>query len=133
MARVDARAYGPVMVGMNPLPRTLTEAVNYFALPENCLSYLAARRWPNGITCPTCGSAGVSFDRTRMDWICKSKHPRRKLSFRHALAVEWRDVDRPRHWNRLGYEADLIIARLVLQARIDDHRLDSLKRCLRFT
>jgi hypothetical protein len=43
MVRVDARPYSPVMAEMNPLPRTLTEAVNYFAFPENCLSYLVAR------------------------------------------------------------------------------------------
>ena len=69
-------------------PRTLTDAVKYFAVPENCLSYLVARRWPNGVTCPTCGSAGVYFDKTRMGWICKSKHPKRKFSLKTGTIFE---------------------------------------------
>jgi transposase-like protein len=70
-------------------PRTLTEAVKHFAVPENCLSYLVARRWPNGVvTCPTCGSDGVYFDKTRMGWICKTKHPKRKFSLKTGTIFE---------------------------------------------
>ena len=29
-------------------PRTLLEAVKFFSVPQNCLEYLVARRWPNG-------------------------------------------------------------------------------------
>ena len=36
-------------------PRTLLEAVKFFANRDNCREYLVARRWPNGVTCPTCG------------------------------------------------------------------------------
>jgi len=32
------------MDSRNPLPRTLIEAVKYFAKPDNCLSYMVARR-----------------------------------------------------------------------------------------
>src|SRR5580704_10295893 len=77
-----------LMDEMNPLPRTLTEAVRYFAVPENCLSYLVARRWPNGVTCPTCGSDGVYFDKSRMGWICKTKHPMRKFSLKTGTIFE---------------------------------------------
>jgi transposase-like protein len=69
-------------------PRTLTDAVKYFAHPENCLSYLVARRWSNGVTCPTCGSKGVYFDKTRQGWICKSKHPKRKFSLKTGTIFE---------------------------------------------
>jgi transposase-like protein len=70
-------------------PRTLTEAVKYFAIPENCLSYLVARRWPDGVvTCPSCGSDGVYFDKSRMGWICKSKHPKRKFSLKTGTIFE---------------------------------------------
>ena len=41
------------MATRDPLPRTLIEAIRYFADPANCLSYLVSRRWPNGVTCPT--------------------------------------------------------------------------------
>jgi transposase-like protein len=70
------------------MPRTLLEAVKYFAVPENCLSYLVARRWPNGVTCPTCGSHGVYFDKSRMGWICKTKHPKRKFSLKTGTIFE---------------------------------------------
>src|SRR5438132_11016893 len=70
------------------MPKTLTDAVKYFARPENCLSYLVARRWPNGVTCPTCGSDGVYFDKTRQGWICKSKHPKRKFSLKTGTIFE---------------------------------------------
>ncbi len=69
-------------------PRTLLEAVTYFSDPANCLSYLVARRWPKGVTCPTCGSAGVYFDKTRQGWICKSKHPKRKFSLKTGTIFE---------------------------------------------
>ena len=41
---------------MNKEPKTLQEAIVYFSDRDNCRDYLVARRWPNGVTCPTCGS-----------------------------------------------------------------------------
>lgn len=70
------------------LPKTLLQAVKYFAVPENCLSYLVATRWPDGVTCPTCGSKGVYFDKSRMGWICKSSHPKRKFSLKTGTIFE---------------------------------------------
>jgi transposase-like protein len=69
-------------------PRTLLEAVKHFAEPGNCLEYLVARRWPNGVTCPTCGSDDVYFDKSRMGWICKTKHPKRKFSLKTGTIFE---------------------------------------------
>jgi transposase-like protein len=69
-------------------PRTLIEAVKFFADPNNCLEYLVARRWPNGVTCPTCGSDGIYFDKSRMGWICKTKHPMRKFSLKTGTIFE---------------------------------------------
>lgn len=70
------------------LPKTLLQAVKYFAVPENCLSYLVARRWPKGVTCPTCGSQGVYFDKSRQGWICKTQHPKRKFSLKTGTIFE---------------------------------------------
>ena len=69
-------------------PRTLLEAVKFFSVPQNCLEYLVARRWPNGVTCPSCGSEGVYFDKSRMGWICKTKHPLRKFSLKTGTIFE---------------------------------------------
>jgi len=35
-------------------PKSLIEAVVYFDNPDNALTYLARKRWPNGVTCPYC-------------------------------------------------------------------------------
>ena len=40
---------------------TLQEAIAYFSDPVNCREYVVARRWPNGVVCPTCGSNKVKF------------------------------------------------------------------------
>ncbi len=71
-----------------PLPRTLLEAVKYFADPEHCLSYLVSRRWPEGVTCPVCNSPRVHFDKTRMGWRCAAKHPGRKFTLKTGTIFE---------------------------------------------
>jgi hypothetical protein len=70
------------------LPKTLVEAVKYFANPDNCLSYLVASRWPDGVSCPVCGSKKVHFDRTRMGWRCTNRHPNRKFTLKTGTIFE---------------------------------------------
>lgn len=42
------------------LPRTLQEAITYFANAENCHNFMVQLRWPDGeIVCPHCGSKNV--------------------------------------------------------------------------
>jgi transposase-like protein len=66
---------------MNPEPKSLQEAVIYFSNPDNCIDYLAVRRWPNGkVVCPTCGSEKVKFSPTRRTWTCSSHHAKREFS-----------------------------------------------------
>ena len=37
-------------------PTNLKDAIIYFADADNCLNYLVARRWTDGVVvCPTCG------------------------------------------------------------------------------
>lgn len=69
-------------------PRTLLEAVTFFANPDNCREYLSARRWPNGVTCPTCGSNAVYFDKSRNGWECKTRHPQRKFTLKTGTIFE---------------------------------------------
>jgi transposase-like protein len=76
------------MDSKTPLPRTLLEAVTFFKDADNCREYLVARRWPNGVTCPTCGGDGVYFDKTRQGWICKAKHSKRKFSLKTGTIFE---------------------------------------------
>jgi transposase-like protein len=53
-------------------PRSLQEAIAYFADPERAFVYAVNLRWPGKvITCPRCGCERHSFLRTRLMWFCK--------------------------------------------------------------
>jgi transposase-like protein len=54
------------------LPKTLVEAIRYFADPDVCLSFVAGLRWPHGPVCPECGGVEPSFLKTRRIWKCKA-------------------------------------------------------------
>jgi transposase-like protein len=71
-------------------PQTLQEAILYFANPENCLAYLAARRpeWENGVVCPTCGSTKVSFLKNQLRWQCAVHHAKRQFSVKVGTIFE---------------------------------------------
>lgn len=70
-------------------PQSLQEAIVYFANPDNCLQYLSARRWRDGVVrCPTCESDKVAFIPTRRLWECKGKHPKRQFSVKVGTVME---------------------------------------------
>lgn len=69
-------------------PKTLQDAILYFADPDNCLNYLVARRWPKGVVCPTCGRRDVSFVPARRVWQCKSRHPKSQFSIKVGTIFE---------------------------------------------
>ncbi len=70
-------------------PKSLQEAVVYFSDPDNCISYLAIRRWPNGVVCPTCGSESVSaFNAKRKTWKCAKHHAKREFSVKVGSLCE---------------------------------------------
>ncbi len=69
-------------------PKTLQQAIVYFADPKNCLTYMVARRWPNGVICPTCGSAKVKFQDKHNRWQCSNKHPKRQFTAKVGTIFE---------------------------------------------
>ncbi len=70
-------------------PESLQEAIVYFSNPDNCISYLAAKRWPKGVICPICGSESVSaFNPKRKTWKCASHHPKREFSVKVGSLCE---------------------------------------------
>jgi transposase-like protein len=73
---------------MSSEPKTLQQAILYFAEPDNCLNYLAARRWPNGVVCPVCGRADVPFLANQRKWQCKSVHHHRQFSIKVGTIFE---------------------------------------------
>jgi transposase-like protein len=70
-------------------PKSLQEATICFSKPENCLSYLGVRRWPDGIViCPVCGSTKVTFQEHRLRWQCSTHHPKRQFSIKVGTIFE---------------------------------------------
>ena len=70
-------------------PKSLQEAILYFSNPDNCIDYLAIRRWPNGaVACPTCGSESAKFNPARRIWQCASHHAKRQFSIKVGTVME---------------------------------------------
>ena len=73
---------------MSKEPRTLIEAIRYFADPDVALKTMVELRWPKGVHCPTCGRTDVRFIATRRLWECKEKHPKRQFSAKLGTIME---------------------------------------------
>lgn len=69
-------------------PQTLAQAIRYFADLNNCIDFLANLRWPDGVTCPKCGSKEVSYVSTRHIWKCKQEHDHRQFSAKVGTIME---------------------------------------------
>jgi transposase-like protein len=71
-----------------PQPKTLMEAVRYFADADRTLAMAVSLRWPEGVHCPTCGRTDVRFLATRRIWECKEKHAKRQFSAKVGTIFE---------------------------------------------
>lgn len=69
-------------------PKTLQEAILYFADAANCREYLVARRWPKGVTCPRCGSQNVLFLEKYNRWHCREKHQSPQFTLKTGTLME---------------------------------------------
>lgn len=70
-------------------PLSLQQATVYFDNQDNCIDYLAIRRWPDGkVVCPGCGSDSVSFNAQRRTWKCAVHHPKREFSIKVGTIME---------------------------------------------
>ncbi len=70
-------------------PKTLLEAVDYFRIENNCIRYLSAKRWPDGVVkCPTCGSDRVGYLENQKRWQCSNRHPKRQFSIKVGTIME---------------------------------------------
>jgi transposase-like protein len=89
-------------------PTSLQEAVIYFADPKNCREYVWARRWPNGVSCPTCACKDVIFLVKQNRWQCRNKHSQRQFSLKTGTIYE----DSP-----LGLDKWLVATWLVVNCK----------------
>ena len=69
-------------------PTTLQEAIIFFASPANCLDYLVAQRWPDGVTCPKCGSKNVVFLEAYNRWKCREGHDSPQFTLKTGTIME---------------------------------------------
>src|SRR5437868_9412135 len=54
------------------LPKTLVDAIRYFADLDVCTEFVAGLRWTNGPVCPRCEGTEHSYLTTRRLWKCKA-------------------------------------------------------------
>jgi hypothetical protein len=70
-------------------PKTLQEAITYFADVDRCIQYLAAKRWPDDVVvCPICGRKDAAYVEARRVWQCKSRHPKAQFSIKVGTIFE---------------------------------------------
>src|SRR3989442_11343165 len=69
-------------------PKSLQEAILFFADPVNCREYMVARRWPDGVICPRCGSKNVLLLEKYNRWHCREKHPAPQFTLKTGTIFE---------------------------------------------
>jgi transposase-like protein len=70
-------------------PKTLQEAVLYYADYENCRQFMMVRRWPDGkVKCPHCDSEKVTYLSKARIWKCYSAHPKPRFSLKTGTIFE---------------------------------------------
>jgi transposase-like protein len=73
---------------MEPVLATLKDTIEYFSNPVNCREYVVARRWPNGVECPRCGSKNVRFLPKYNRWQCSTRHHNRQFTAKAGTIFE---------------------------------------------
>jgi hypothetical protein len=73
---------------MEQEPNTLQGAIVFFSSPDNCREYLVAQRWPNGVTCPKCGSDDVLFMSKYNRWKCREGHASPQVTLKTGTIME---------------------------------------------
>lgn len=69
-------------------PKTLQEAILYFADKDTCTTFMAQLRWPDGVTCPHCQGKAVSYLSTRRTWKCMNKECHKQFSVKVGTIME---------------------------------------------
>jgi len=70
-------------------PKTLQQAIQFFADYENCRQFMIAMRWEDGVVrCPHCNSDKVSYLEKSRLYFCPSKHPKQKFSLKVGTVFE---------------------------------------------
>lgn len=68
--------------------KSLLQATHYFSDPDVCVDFVAAMRWPNGVTCPHCECKRVSYLSSRRIWKCMNKACHKQFSIKTQSVFE---------------------------------------------
>jgi transposase-like protein len=70
-------------------PKTLREAIIFFADYSNCRKAVEAIRWPSGVvSCPICGETRVTYLENQRRYKCYGKHPKAQFSLKVGTIFE---------------------------------------------
>ncbi len=69
-------------------PKSLLQATRYFADPDVCVDFVAAMRWPDGVTCPHCQGKRVSYLSSRRIWKCMNRDCHKQFSVKTGSIFE---------------------------------------------
>jgi len=69
-------------------PKSLLQATRYFNDPDVCVDFVAAMRWPQGVTCPHCEGKRVSYLSSRRIWKCMAKECHKQFSVKTQSVFE---------------------------------------------
>lgn len=70
-------------------PKTLREAILFFADYENCRKAVEEIRWPDGtVKCPSCGSDRVAYLAKQRRYKCYEKHAKAQFSLKVGTIFE---------------------------------------------
>ncbi|MEO8601408.1 MAG: IS1595 family transposase [bacterium] len=70
-------------------PRSLQEAVLFFADAQRCHDFLTEARWPDGeVACPYCGSTTVKYMPKYRRWYCGGDHDTKQFSIKVGSIFE---------------------------------------------
>lgn len=77
------------MLNDKELPKTLQQAIKYFADDLFCVKFIASRRWSDGTAiCPRCQSDNNTFMESRKVWQCKNKECKKQFSVKVGTIFE---------------------------------------------
>jgi transposase-like protein len=76
------------MKSKGEIPKNLLEMGRYFSDADVCVDFVAAMRWPNGVTCPHCASQRVSYLSSRRIWKCMAASCHKQFSVKTGSVME---------------------------------------------
>lgn len=78
-------------------PKSLQQAIIYFADPDICESYMRKIKWPDGvIICPACGASGERIGEIKTRRMLRCKDCRKQFSHKVGTIFESSNVPLPK-------------------------------------